>query len=63
MAYLIPAYSVCYGGKWYCAGEKVRINDGDVAELSVHGTIEAEESEPKEKTEAKTQPKSANKKK
>lgn len=63
MTYLIPAYSVCYAGKWYSAGEKVRINDGDVTELSAHGIIEVEKSESKAKTEEKTQPKSANKKK
>lgn len=42
MVYLIPNYSVSYGGKWYHAGEKVEISTADIGELSKHGMIHEE---------------------
>ena len=44
--YLIPDYSINYGGAWHRAGEKVKISPADVPELRAHGRIEeTEESE------------------
>ena len=57
----VPAYTVSYKGRFYFAGQPVRIDAKDKEEMSRHGRIEAESTLPlpeeKPVKEVKTAPK------
>lgn len=59
--YLIPDYSIYYGGEWRKAGERVKISPADVPELRVHGKIEETEEIKTAADEVKAETKTARK--